>query len=461
MDNKKSQLSADRDPVGLAYIKDSKVLREINSEFKDYFLELLQGSKLDDLFKQGLVDTQIVNRSAKTLLLEHPLISPINYAFEWPLPMLKDAALLTLDLNLSLLEKNSVLKDATPWNIIFQNTRPIWVDFTSLMPLESDLLWVAYDQFCRTFLFPLLVGHFYTGRITRALLLESQNGISPNEITRFLPGTARFKFGWLNGRIYLPKFAMDLARKAGSEKDLTRRTQTASYSTAARKSFFESLRKDVSSIPVGGASSDWSKYYADINSFFNPSAFDAKQKKISELLEKFKPRTVVDIGCNQGGYSILAALRGAQVTAFDNDEDSVSLLYKLAREKQLTILPLVGDVLYPAPQCGWRAQEFPAAPVRFRSEMALALALVHHLAITQVQTFDRIVMTLSEYADKWLITEFVPLEDPRSQELLLTNRRDMSWYTLDGFIAALKKEFKKVSTYPSYPEGRTLCLCER
>lgn len=461
MNNRKTQLGADRDPVGVVHIEGRKVLREINSEYQDYFLELLKDSALTTLFKQGLVDTQIANRSAKTLILEHPLISPVNYAYEWPLPMLKDAALLVLNLNLSLLEKKSVLKDATPWNIIFQNTRPVWVDFTSLMPQESDLLWVAYDQFCRTFLFPILVGHFFTGRITRALLLQSQNGISPNEITRFLPAIAKFKFGWINARIYLPKFAMDLARKAGSEKDLARRAKTASYSTAARKSFFESLRKDVSSIPVDGASSDWSKYYADINSFLNPSVFNSKQKKISELLEKFKPATVVDIGCNQGGYSILAALRGAQVIAFDNDEDSVSLLYKLAREKQLAILPLVGDVLYPAPQCGWRAQEFPAAPVRFRSEMALALALVHHLAITQIQTFDRIVMTLSEYAEKWLVTEFVPLEDPRSQELLLTNRRDMSWYTLDGFMAALNKEFRKVDTYPSYPEGRTLCLCER
>jgi hypothetical protein len=93
--------------------------------------------------------------------------------------------------------------------------------------------------------------------------------------------------------------------------------------------------------------------------------------------------------------------------------------------------------------------------------MALALALVHHLAITQIQTFDRIVLTLSEYAEKWLITEYVPLEDPRSQELLLTNRRDMSWYSLDAFVLSLKKEFPKVTTFPSSPAGRVLCFCER
>lgn len=454
-------MSADRDPVGISYKKGDKVFREIQPEFSDYFINFLKDASSEVLFNRGLVHSRIAEQTARKLILEHPLINPINYAYEWPLPMLKDAALLTLDLSLSLQEKSAVLKDATPWNIVYQNTRPIWVDFTSVMPQESDLLWVAYDQFCRTFLFPLLVGHFFTGRMARALLLESQNGISPNEITKFLPGSARFKFGWLNGRIFLPKFAMDLARKAGSEKELSKRVQTSSYSAAARKSFFDSLRKDVNSIPVDGASSDWSKYYQDINSFFNPAGFHAKQQKINDLLKQFKPKTVVDIGCNQGGYSILAAQQGAQVTAFDNDEDSIVLLYRLAKEKQLNILPLVGDVLYPAPQSGWRSQEFAAAPARFRSEIALALALVHHLAITQIQTFDRIVLTLSDYAEKRLITEFVPLEDPRSQELLLTNRRDMSWYTLDGFTTALKKAFKKVTTYPSHPEGRVLCLCER
>lgn len=457
----KTKLSAERDPAGVTYVKGGRVLRVINSEFKEFFISFLKNSNHGLLLKRGLIETSIASQSGKSLTLEHPLIYPVNYAYEWPLPMLKDAALLALDLNLALLDSEMILKDATPWNIIYKHTRPIWVDFTSLMPQEKDLLWVAYDQFCRTFLFPLLIGYFFTGRMSRALLLESQNGISPNEISKALPGSARFKFGWLNSRIYLPKLAIDLARKSGSEKDLAKKIQVSAYTNSARRSFFESLRKDVNSIPVGSASSDWSKYYADINSFFDPTSFNAKQQKITELIKKLHPKTVVDIGCNQGGYSVLAAQQGASVVAFDNDEDSVSLLYKLAKEKNLPILSLTGDVLYPAPQSGWRAQEFPSAPVRFRSEMAMALALVHHLAITQIQTFDRIVLTLSEYADKWLLTEFVPLDDPRSQELLLTNRRDMSWYTLDGLLSALKKEFKIVQTFPSYPQGRVLCLCER
>ena len=178
-------------------------------------------------------------------------------------------------------------------------------------------------------------------------------------------------------------------------------------------------------------------------------------------MEKITPKTVVDIGCNRGGYSVLAAQRGAKVTAFDNDEDSVSLLYAVAKEKQLPILPLVMDFLNPSPECGWRNRQFAAAPPRFRSEMAMALALVHHLAITQRQTFERIVAALADYADKWLLTEFVPLDDPRSCELMATQRRDMNWYSLGNFLDALSGSFAQIETFPSYPEGRTLILCKK
>jgi hypothetical protein len=68
---------------------------------------------------------------------------------------------------------------------------------------------------------------------------------------------------------------------------------------------------------------------------------------------------------------------------------------------------------------------------------------------------------LADYADKWLLTEFVPLDDPRSRELLATHRRDMSWYTLEGFLAVLSRFFGQVETFSSHPEGRTLVLCTR
>jgi hypothetical protein len=252
-----------------------------------------------------------------------------------------------------------------------------------------------------------------------------------------------------------------MVRRFGGESKLTEMSTRLSPSQKARRGFFTSLRKIVSSIRLPSENSRWAAYYADIESFMRPADFDRKQAAVARVLEECRPASVVDIGCNRGGFSILAANAGARVTAFDSDEPSIALLYRLARDRKLDILPLVMDVLSPSPACGWRAMQYPAAPQRFRSEMALALALVHHLAITQRQTFERIVPTLADYADRWLLTEFVPLDDPRSREISVTQQRDMSWYTLEGFVEALGTTFSRVETIPSHPEGRTLLLCTR
>jgi len=456
-------LSAMRDPVGATFIKDNQVKRGIRKDYADYYQNLLKNQSIQDLLGKSIIPASVAKEPLPdfALTLDHPLIHPRNYAYEWSLVMLRDAALLTIDLCLTLNQTGNILKDANPWNILFQGTNPLLVDFTSIMPNEEDLLWVAYDQFMRTFLFPLIVGSYSGGRTARALLLADQNGISPQEVAGALPYRARLKYSWLRKRVYIPMRVINLMHKTGQDKEISHYTKTLRYSQAQREDFLLKLRKDVQSISLKNGGSLWSQYYQDMDGFFNPAHYHAKQKKIAELLAQYHPTSVVDMGCNAGGYSIIAALQGVKVVAFDTDEDSISLLYRLAKEKQLNILPLIGDVLYPSPTAGWRAQEFPSMPARFRSEMGLALALEHHLAISQNQTFDRIVDTLDAYCQKWLITEFVPTSDPRVQELLLTNRRDMSWYTLDNFLQALRKKYKRVETYPSHPDGRILCFCEK
>jgi SAM-dependent methyltransferase len=458
-----NQLGSSRDPVGVIFSRGDKIHRGIRQEFREDYLRILALPSVQEILGSKIVETRIVEPglSGFELTLEHRRISPPSYCYEWPLNMLQDAALQTIEICIDLNDSGLILKDGTPWNILFDGPKPFLVDFTSIMPQEEDIVWVAYDQFVRLFLFPLLVGQVSSGRFARALLLNSENGISPEEMIRFLPPFTWLHKPWLVNRLYLPMLAMNLARKSGQDQMIKKYLRSIPLRSPARRSFFEALKRDVQSLQFTAGKSHWSRYYQDIHSFFNPGNFNLKQRAIANLLQKCKPLSVVDIGCNQGGYAILAAQAGARVIAFDTDEDSVAALHQLVKLKNLDILPLVGDVLYPSPQTGWRGIEYLSAPARFHSEMALALALVHHLAISQIQTFDRIVQTLADYSDHWLVTEFVPLDDPRSQELLLTNRRDMSWYTLEAFLAALKRKFSSVEIIPSFPIGRSLCLCEK
>jgi hypothetical protein len=451
------------DPAGAVYVVDGRILRGIHSDFTDFFTKVLQNPLVREMLGKQIVETEIVQdrQIGYPLALEHRPVSPASYCYEWSAQMLRDAALLTLDICLRLTETGLTLKDASPWNVLFEGSRPIFVDFTSIMEEDPHLAWVAYDQFCRLFLFPLVLHSLLNGRVARALLMDATNGIADHELTSLLPFGVLLRLPWLIGRVYLPRTFLNIIHTLGKGEALGAISKRFIPSREARRAFYKGLRKDVLSVRLKAGKSRWSKYYENIESFFHSEGFNLKQATVAQILEKCAPNSVVDIGCNIGGYSILAAQAGAQVTAFDSDEDSVGLLYQLVKQKSLNILPLVMDILSPSPAYGWRCMQFSPAVERFRSEMALALALVHHLAITQRQTFERIVLALADYAEKWLLIEFVPLDDPRVIELLATNQREMSWYTLENFIEALRSVFQRVETYPSHPEGRVLILCER
>ncbi len=460
---KVQSLGSSRDPVGDVFLSGNRILRGINPEYQQDFERIL-----DHPISQGMLGSKIVETwraepglPGYPLTLEQRRIVPSSYCYEWPMVMLQEAAIQMLDICIELNEAGLVLKDGSPWNILFDGPKPLLVDVTSIMPQEEDIIWVGLDQFCRQSLFPLLVGKKFSGRVGRSLLLSSPDGISPEEVVRFLPAFSWLTYPWLLTRLYLPVLTVNLVRKSAQEKKIMQYRHSIPIRSLKRRLFFEKLKRDTQTLHFDSGKSYWSQYYGDVNAFFRPDTYNSKQNLVAHLLGRCQPDTVVDIGCNQGGYAILAAQAGAKVVAFDTDEDSVTALYRLARLKDLPILPLLGNVLYPSLQAGWRGIEFPSAPARFRSQMALALALVHHLAISQVQTFDRIVKTLADYTERWLITEFVPLDDPRSQELLLTNRRDLSWYCLESFLNALKKEFKQIETHPSFPAGRTICFCQK
>ena len=459
---KKSQLGGGKDPSGSVYEQDGSIYRSISPEFIPFFQSVLENKVIQGMIGHELVSTTAAAEGGADsgLLLKHEKMTPLNYPYEWPSAMLIDAARLTLEISQNLLDQGLILKDATPWNVMYHAGKPVFLDFASIMPIDSDLVWVALDQFSRLFLFPLLACEQGFGRVVRALMLASQNGISSIEIGSFLPALGWVKKPWLIKRIYLPLAVVSMLQRSGQDKEIGKYIKKMDVSADVRKKFFRELLADLNSIHFRIGKSRWSQYYSDVESFFNPEQFNQKQKVVSDLLRKLKPKTVTDIGSNMGGYAVLAALEGASVTAFDTDEDSINMFYELVKTRNLNILPLVLDVTNPPPAAGWRSTQYLPAVERFKSEGALALALVHHLAITQGQPFERIVDELADYCDAWLMTEFVPPGDPRTKELLLTCRRDVSWYTLEGYISALKKKFKKTTTFASHPDGRTLILCE-
>jgi SAM-dependent methyltransferase len=465
----KNQDSASRhpssyvDPHGSVFVQDGRFFRAINKSSGPFVASLLNRESVRRLLGTKIVETKVSDKSfpGADLVLEHRTIPTEAYCYEWAPPMIKDAALLHLDIAEALVADGLALQDAYPWNVVFDGPAPVFVDFTSIIPEEKDLFWIAYSQFASFFLYPLYLTACDYGDVVRALLHDYISGITDEQFVRLVPRSFVLRHPSLFIKIILPYLMNRKGKAGGKESPLAALAARFTPTREMRKQFFRSLKNIVEGIDVEQRTTAWATYHDDMDRFTDPSRYSAKETALAGIVGRLRPESVVDIGCNRGGYSLIAERSGARVVAFDTDESAVSHLYRYAQKHQLRILPAMVDITNPSPAGGHGAAQFTPSHERFCSDMGFALAISHHLALTQRQSFERIAAAFSDYARRYLLTEFMPPDDDKVRQITRTTRRDLSWYTLDNFIAALKKHYGSIETMPSHPQGRTLILCSR
>ena len=142
----------------------------------------------------------------------------------------------------------------------------------------------------------------------------------------------------------------------------------------------------------------------------------------------------------------------------DTDETAVGNLYRDASENGLNIQPLVMDFTNPTPGRGIGNDLGAPATERLPCEMALAIALVHHLVFSQHMRFDQIAKGLAAFSRRWLLVEFPAKEDKHVSKMYTDS---FGWYSLDGFRSELMKYYSTIQCYPSVREERKLLLCTK
>ncbi|MBK8793335.1 MAG: methyltransferase domain-containing protein [Holophaga sp.] len=332
----------------------------------------------------------------------HPRLFFPSYAHEWAPAMLHQAAKLTLELNERLLEAGWELKDATPTNILFDGPHPIFVDHLSpSLRRPGHMGWTAYGQFIRNFLVPLCL-HRLRGLPLAWLHLARRDGISPEDASLQLGLVDRLRPSVL-GLITLPAL---LARRQGP---------APAQGLRVWKDGDEFIGRTITARLLKGLHKRlgrWAPPVADATLWFNydqagesytPEGVMAKEAFIQRALDDCRPKTVLDLGCNTGRYSRLAARAGARVVAVDGDPTCIDHLWHEAQTKGLDILPLVMDLGRPSPALGWENSE--EAPFLERTEgrfeMVFALALIHHLLVRERIPLDRIAAYLARQTTRW------------------------------------------------------------
>lgn len=446
-----------RDPAGFMF-RNSKgvLLRQINtSGAKDFDLSAESGL-LSELIQQKLLinhKTLTPSKGATTeayAVIQPDIIPHITYPFEWSFSQLKDAALLTLKIQQLALKHGLALKDASAYNVQWLDGKPIFIDTLSFEAYQPGKPWQAYRQFCQHFLAPLaLMAHTDT-RLSQ-LMRVHLDGIPLDLAAHLLPAQVKFK----------PGIAMHvvLHSRAQKAKESEHQRPQKELKQSGLEAILESLQRTISRLRPPKASTEWGDYYDHTN--YTADAADHKAKLITSFAKPLEARTALDMGGNNGRFSRTLNKLGIDTLCADIDPNAVEANYRFVKEhKETHMLPLLVDTTNPGGALGWHNQEREPVHQRLQTDLMMALALIHHLAIGNNVPLEKVADYFASFAPH-LIIEFVPKEDSQVQKLLATRADIFPNYTKKGFEAAFATRFELVKQKSIPQTKRTLYLYKR
>ena len=435
-----------RDPESRVFYAGDGVYRSLSADGLADF-ETLSSSKLWERYlgEGSIVATDLLENGAglpeglvkeSAAVLKHERIPFVSYPYEWTFSMLKDAALLQLNLMLAALEEDMVLKDSSPYNVQFKGSKPVFVDVGSFERYREGEPWIGYRQFCMLYLYPLLLQSvkdvsFHT------FLRGAIDGIPPAQMRGMVSAGDRFRNGMFLNVFVHARMERKHADRGGEVKAEIKR---AGFKKELIQANVRKMRKLVSKLDWSPPQGVWVAY-GERNSY---SDDDAKRKDefVREVATSQQWDLTWDIGANNGRYSRIAAEGSRYVLAVDADQGPMELLYRgLKEEGDEQILTLTMNLADPSPGLGWRGAERKSLPARGKPDLVLALALIHHVAIAANVPVREFVDWLASLGTS-LVIEFPTREDPMVKKLLAPKRDGLHPdYERENFESVLAELF--------------------
>lgn len=368
-------------------------------------------------------------------LLKHERIGFISYPYEWPFSMLKDAALLHLELMLQALAHGMILKDSSSYNIQWRGAAPVFIDVPSFETLREGEPWIGYRQFCELFFYPLML-QAYKGVDFRPFLRGSIDGIPAPTMRGLMSARDLLRPGVL---MHVVAQAA-LQRRYSAGGNVRDSLAEAGFDKRLIVANVEKLRKIVSVMRPAGSKTIWADY-AQSHSY-DAAEFEAKRDFVERAVRSRSWSLVWDLGCNTGNFSRIAAENADLVVAMDGDWMAIERLYQeqKARTDVRKILSLVVNLSDPSPSQGWRGLERKSLPDRGRPELTLCLALIHHIVIGANIPMRDFLDWLAGLGTS-LVIEWVGRDDEMVKTLLANKDDQYDDYSAEKFEALLAERF--------------------
>lgn len=439
------------DPAGRLFQWKGQLYRGISSEWTPFFRQLVQEGVIQRLVSRGLlIETELTPFAMDEyeMVLRHRSVPFVSYPEEWCAAMLKEAAVTIVEFLEELAPYGLTLKDAHPWNLLFDSCKPVFVDLTSISSIKENPRWSGYDSFCRFNLYPLMLMSQGQERIARRLLPEYE-GVQESDVLLLKRGAS------LPASIS-SRIASFLRRGFALRQSLMRKpvSNLRSY-----RAFLGRMRREVERITLPDSEIGSSNHKANLASVLSPQkTWTATQRRVHQIITELRPGSVLDLGYNGGWYSYLAAHLGSCVVSFEPDSKEAARLYYCVRDQKLPILPLVMDFKDPTPPRGLSSHWAIAATERFQCDLVLALSVTHNVAFGKLLNFDHFADGLALFAKRSAVLDFVP---PGKQDIPHQATGWFSWYNLDNLVNTLGKRFRSVRILSPHSEPCALLLCEK
>lgn len=395
------------DTSGRIWINGNNVYRIIeDKESIENYKHLLKSPNIDKLFSCGLIETWIKEEllEKRVFILEHKRIPFILHPSEYTNQMFWKAACMFVEVNSLLWSEGFLTHDSHPWNISYDGSKPVFYDFGSIKKTNvvSDA-WL--NEFYAGFLVPIWLSNY---------------------------SHKTFKFSKEYRREHAKGFALELFNSTKLKKTLFRKIRSFyKFRNNPERLFKELLKWLHAHEPLKVKPEYWSEYYKNSGlDYTRPE--NIKQKFVNKILQENKPSKVLDLASNKGYFAKMAAAHGAEVMAFDYEEEVVNTFISSENPMNM-ITPAHMDFNKPTSALG-AGLFWENSFKRFNSNVVLALGLIHHICITQKTPVFLFCKTCMNYAEDGIILEFVDPEDIHVASWKKRIPRDYSIHKIKEFM---------------------------
>ncbi|WP_173934884.1 class I SAM-dependent methyltransferase [Chelativorans sp. Marseille-P2723] len=435
-----------RDRNGTVFYRDGRVFRFLSRralanwqrlEAAPFFRSLCEAGKV---IETRLADPQNEGITLGTWagVLEHARLPFVSYPYEWSFSMLKDAALLHLELMRGALAADMILKDSSAYNIQWNGVSPTFIDLPSFEPLGRGDPWVGYRQFCEMFLYPLML-RAYKGADYRPWLRGRLDGIPAEEMRALMSAHDLLRPGVL---LHVAAQAALQKRYSRGKQDVRGALAQAGFDKKLIERNVDKLTRLVAKLDPAKTKTVWADY--DRTHSYDEAELAAKADFVREAASTRRWRLAWDLGCNTGTFSRIVAEQADYVVAMDGDWMAIERLYRRERDQEgarNNILPLVVNLADASPNQGWGGSERKGLAERGKPDLTLCLALIHHMVISANIPLAEFIGWLAKLGTS-VVIEFVGREDEMVQTLL-ANREDQYWdYTPETFRLLMDLHFE-------------------